>query len=172
MAAYKPKFLERGKRHLKIRPVGEVFVMNLRTIGYMYGRVIRNDCPLAAPSSPRPWKRVPGIYLVYVFPLVTPEISNHIDLSVKNLLFPPVIVGKGGWTLGYYQPLFTKAIETGELLETHCFNAELLSGPVYFTEYGDILERQTEPNDEYGLAEYGFIEKGCCDALGIQYPDW
>ena len=172
MAAYKPKFLERGRRHLNIRPVGEVFVMNLRTIGYMYGRVIRNDCPLEAASEPQPWKRVPGIYLVYIFSLVTPEITNHIDLSVKNLLFSPVIIGKGGWSLGYFQPLFTKAILAGELLGTHCFNARLLSGPVYLTEYGDILERQTEPNKDLGLAEYGFIEKSCCEAFGIKYPDW
>jgi len=172
MAAYKPKFLARGKRHLKIRPVGEVFVINLRTIGYMYGRVIRNDCPWEAPTSPRPWKRVPGNYLVYIFSQVTQEVSKDIDLSVKNLLFPPKLIGKGGWTLGYYQPLFTKHIAAGEMLETHCFNDRLLSGPVFFTEYGDILERQTEPNKDYGLSEYGSIEKSCCDALGIQYPDW
>jgi len=171
MAAYKPKFLERGKRHLKIRPVGEVFVMNLRTIGYMYGRIIRNDCPWEAPTSPRPWKRVPGYYVVYIFSQVTQEISKDIDLGVKNLLLAPHIIGDGGWKLGYFQPLFTKTIATGELLNTHCFNAELLSGPVYITEYGDILEHQTEPNTDFGYGEYGFIERCCCEALGVPYPD-
>ena len=68
-----PQFMERLKASRGPRRPGEVFAMKLRGVGYLFGRVIRDDCAMAPGlDSPvhGPWRHVPGNYLVYIYKTV------------------------------------------------------------------------------------------------------
>jgi len=174
--AYQPKYLQKIKAGRGIRPVGEAFAMHFNGVGYLFGRVIRNDCGNGGITDPRPWPREPGLYLVYIYK----DISNSIDevppLKRSRLLIPPEIIGGGGWTRGYFAPVRRDPLTPEDVFPTHCFRVDFIRligmPPVtYVDEFGDWLDKPSEPCGGWGLGGYGSIETAVAKALGLPHPE-
>ena len=169
--AFQPNYLQKFKASRGIRPVGEVFAMHLKGVGYHFGRVIRNDCAVAGITDPRPWPRQPGHYLVYIYKDVSESIERIPSLKRSRLLIPPEIIGGGGWTRGYFFPVRRDTLTADDVLPTHCFRVDFVQfvgkPPVtYLDEYGNWLDRRSKPCAPWGLGEYGSIESAVAGALG------
>lgn len=173
---FKPKYLRKITASRGIRPVGEVFAMHLRDTGYLFGRVIRNDCAIAGITDPRPWPRHSGLYLVYVYKEISDSIGRIPMLKRDELLIPPQIIGGSGWKYGYFAPVRQDVLGKRDILPVHCFYEDTIQlasepGVVYLDEYGNRLAKRSEPCAAWGLGEYGSIETDVAKALGLRYPE-
>jgi hypothetical protein len=169
---YTPTYFEVQKKSRGQRPIGEVFACKIRGVGYIFGRVIRDDCAIACDyNRPQPWNREKGLYLLYFFKGVSNQPSQLPSLSADNLLFAPCKTTLYSWNKGYFLPVATLPFGANEILPTHCFTKNNLRGPFYFTEYGEPL---TGPL-EYCIYDYIYgcrtIEEQIAKGLGLPFED-
>jgi hypothetical protein len=150
----------------------------MRGLGYVFGRVIRDDCALSPPYAPRPWKRETWVYLVYFYKGVsqTPDVVP--SLSADNLLFAPCKTSQYGWNKGFFRPVAILPILAGEVLPKHCFTVpkdyfvvDERRGPIYFTEYGEPLTGPLEYCIEDSLYGCYEIEGQIARAFGLPIRD-
>jgi hypothetical protein len=170
-------YLQRLKKSREPRPVGELFAMKVRGVGYLYGRVIRNDCAVEALSVPQPWTRTIGLYLVYVYREVADQIEPVPQVYCERLLFPPVIIVGTGWTCGMFLPICQRQLEKTDVLPTHCFVADrgIIDGKrsvCYLDEYGNTLRQRSDPCRERSIGNVGTIEIEIAKSLGLPEADW
>jgi hypothetical protein len=175
---FRPTYFEIQKKSRRARPVGEVFACKIRGMGYVHGRVIRDDCAFSPPYHPRPWKREKGVYLVYFYKGVSHTSDVMPSLSVNNLLFAPCKTSQHGWDKGYFLPVAVLPIRSGEMFPMHCFTIDPTLfvmnerlGPRYFTEYGEPLNGPLEYCIEDGLYGCSGIEKQIAKSLGLPTKD-
>lgn len=152
--------------------------MKIESVGYMYGRVIRNDCSLVTNFITRSWPRISGFYLVYVYKDITTTMEPDQRLSPTSLLIAPVKVYGAGWSLGYFQPLRVSPLRDEDVLPTHCFEVgsgmrqlNSASPVIYVDEYGSTLPRRVEPCGCENIGEYGSLERAVAEALCLPDPD-
>ena len=150
--------LRRLKRSYKKPACGDVFVMQLPTEKYLFGRVV-----LAEP--PREHAPGPGTYLIYIYAWQSdtkhPEYQH---LRPDHLLIPPVWTNRLGWTKGYFETIENRPLEADALLRQHCFRRH---DGVYLDEIGRKLPRRVEPCGGWGLVSYRWIDDHVSDAVGI-----
>lgn len=175
-APWRPQYLEKAKLTRGIRPVGEVFAMKFRGVGYLFGMVIRNDCAVEPLYEPLPWKKTRGLYLVYVYKGIGRTIADVPELHRDRLLIAPQIIIGAGWSHGYFTPVRQHTLTTAEVRAVHCFANDnfLVKGKPavqYVDEYGNRLRRRSEPCDVHGIGSFGTIERDCALALGLPYRD-
>lgn len=167
--AYKPQYLEKIRATRGPRPVGELFAMKLRGIGYVFGRVIRDACAWApSHSSRRKAKLEPSTYLVYIYKGVSDSLDDEPVLRPDDLLLPPQIIFGHGWTLGYFAPVRHASLTAADVLPVHCFWS---AHGFYVDEFGRTLAKRVEPCGHFGLGTYGNIERDIAAAFGLSYDD-
>jgi len=174
---YKPQYYQKIRVSRGLRPVGEVFAMKFKGVGYIFGRVIRNDCAVAPCQEPRPWKRRPGLYLVYIYKGVSKRISQIPDLHRDNILIPPAIIVGTGWSRGLFVPVRQESLTPTDVRPVHCFwqNGFLVRGEntiEYVDEYGNLLPGRTEPCKLDGVGDHGSLELDVATALELPYKEW
>ena len=81
--------------------VGDVFAMQMADEGFVFGRVVSTDARWDESEE------FPGMYLVYVYAGVSPEkkVPDRALMSVDNLLLPPKIINRVGWSRGYMETI-------------------------------------------------------------------
>ncbi|HYE01648.1 MAG TPA: Imm26 family immunity protein [Phycisphaerales bacterium] len=173
---FQPKYLRKIKPTRGVRPVGEVFAMAFGDVGYLFGRVIRNDCAVDAMSTPRPWERSPGCYLVYIYRTPSPKMEAVPPLRRADLLIAPAMIIGAGWSRGYFAPVRQDTLAAEDVLPVHCFwnDTQLVNGKPavqYVDEYGNLLRRKVEPCGEHGVGSFGSVEIDVARALGLPYED-
>lgn len=173
---WRPQYLEKLKITRGVRSVGEVFAMKFKGIGYLFGRIIRNDCAVEPLYEPLPWKRTHGLYLVYVYDGIGRTLEEIPDLSRDRLLIAPQIIIDAGWSHGYFAPVRQDDLATADVRKVHCFANDcfLVNGKPavqYVDEYGNRLRRRTEPCDIHGVGSFGTIERDCAQALGLPFKE-
>jgi len=143
---------------------GDIFVMQLPTDDYLFGRVILAD----APQGRAP---MPGANLIYIYDRrsAAPKLEVS-DLRPGRLLIPPLWTNRLPWSKGYFLTIENRTLEKFDLLRQHCFSRARLSPtkPTTFVdETGRTLAQRTEPCGEWGLVSYRWIDDHVSDALGM-----
>jgi hypothetical protein len=151
--------LKRSRRPLA---AGDLFVMQLPTLKYLFGRVILTpDYPRLGP--------MPQSYLIYVYrwqsDRMEPDLS---ELTPRNLLLPPEWINPLGWVRGFQQTVAHYPLTAADRLPVHCFHDVLRR--TYVDETGRPLPRRLEPCGNWGLGGYHLLDRDISKALGI--PHW
>jgi hypothetical protein len=114
---------------------------------------------------------MPGANLVYLYGVQfdhrPPNLNN---LTVANLLLPPVWTNNLGWTKGFFETLSNVSIRSFDLLPNPCFYvAPLRPGAPgsYVDDNGERLHHRSDPCGEWALASYRWIDDRVSDALDI-----
>lgn len=86
-----------------VRPVGELFAMKVRDIGWMFGRVIVNDLAddLLSENIPPPWPRRPGNHLVYIYNVVQGDLKVIPRLHKRSDVYCVESLTSNPWQLGF-----------------------------------------------------------------------
>lgn len=127
---------------------GDIFVMQLPSDEYLFGRVILAD-------APRERAPMPCSHLLYIYDrrsaVPQAEIS---DLRPGRLLIPPVWTNRKAWTKGCFRTIGNRPLERFDLLKQHCF-LRLAFGPgrpdAVVDETGRVLTQRTEPCGSWAL---------------------
>ena len=157
-------FLKLKSTRKKIQS-GDIFVCSVEKDKYIWGRVIR-DKDVAAFSS----SMTEGIYLVYLYNTITEDTLKVPELRKENLLIAPIAVTKHEWTSGYFQLVGYKELETGDVLNQHCFHVfAKLGGKIiadrYEDEYGNKLDTRYDPCGNDGLINLNGLYKYVINAV-------
>ena len=144
--------------------VGDVFAMQMADEGFVFGRVVSTDARWST------FEEVPGMYLVYVYAGVSPEkkVPDRALMSVDNLLLPPKIINRVGWSRGYMETIANVPFEEGELLSPHCFYDSVFDK--YVDEFAQTLPGPVGPERAIGsmaLGNYRVLDDLISEALGI-----
>lgn len=152
------------RRSRKALAPGDVFVMGLPGGMYLFGRVI---------STSARWTLAQGggtTNLVYVFAHQsrTKEIPARTHLRADQLLIPPQLINRLGWSRGFFETLGNLPFEDGEVLDVHCFQTNIYAtGPRWFDDAANQLPEPVPPVGEWGVGNYRTVEDKVCSALGI-----
>jgi len=137
---------------------GDVFVAQPRGYEYLFGRVIRTDAALFGS----------GNILVYFYDAWSADPTVIPALSSSNLLIPPVVTNRLGWSRGYFQHVASRELGPSDVLPVHCFVTNIYrDGPRYFDEYNRPLPGPVPPVGERGLHSYRTIDDLISDALAM-----
>ena len=144
-------------RHMPAR--GDIFVMQLPTGMYLFGRVIIAD-------APREIGPMPGANLLYIYSWQSnTKLPKYGLLKPNNLLIPPVWTNRLGWTRGCFQAIENRPLEVDDLLYQHCFRDSFRG--IYVDEASRKLPFRVEPCGEWGGVSYRWIDDHISDAVGI-----
>ena len=144
--------------------VGDVFVMQVKEVGFLFGRVI---------STTAEWQtseKTSGVLMVYVYNHVSQEkvLPDRSVLSPDNLLIPPKLINRLGWSRGYFETVANYPLESGDALPVHCFWHDVFKK--YFTEEAMELPGPVGPTNTIGelaLGNYRTLDDEVSTALGI-----
>jgi hypothetical protein len=137
---------------------GDIFAIEVRDKGYVFGRVILN-------ALPREQAPMPGVHLIYVYRCLTREkIPPREQLRPEWLLLPPLFTNSLGWSKGYFERIDSDTIGPKDVLPRHCFKR--WDGK-YLDEHGHIMNKAVEPCGEWALMSYRMIDDLVSEALGI-----
>jgi hypothetical protein len=150
------------KRSRRLLSAGDIFVMKLPTLKYLFGRVILTpDYPRLGPT--------PHAHLLYVYrwqsDRMEPDLS---ELTPRNLLIPPQWTNRLGWIRGFHQTVAHYPLTVADRLPVHCFHSVLRRA--YVDETGRPVPRRVEPCGVWGLGGYYLLDRDISKALGI--PHW
>jgi hypothetical protein len=143
---------------------GDVFTMQLPSLGYLFRRII---------STTARWSSTPdggSTNLVYVFKHQSPSktMPDRSHLQSDQLLIPPQLINRLGWSRGYFETLGNLPFGPGEVLPVHCFETrQYRGGPRWFNERAEELQAPVPPVGIWAGGNYRTLEDRMCDALGI-----
>ncbi|MZP30341.1 hypothetical protein GTO91_11525 [Heliobacterium undosum] len=149
---------------------GDVFVIQPKEGIYVYGKVIKAD--LASPSA-----FIQGQYLVFIYHTVCEKIVQPVELNPQKLLFQPLIVSKLGWTMGFYQTVYsTKVTQEDHAVDYGFYDADELNVPIkniekFVDEECQPLGYQPKLWDQYALSSYGYIGRLVHKALALHVAE-
>ena len=136
---------------------GDLFVMQLPDMHYLFGRVIRNDA-LIGPMT--------DCILIYIYrsrsDSKTPPPPS--DLKTGNLLVPPILTNRLPWTKGDFETVDHSPLEDTDQLPQHCF---LRSNGDYYDERNNSLPGPVEPVGAWALDSFRTIDDTVSEALGF-----
>jgi hypothetical protein len=163
------RILKRSRKDL--RP-GDTFVLQMRDNEFIFGRVIRTDAKIGAEVRTRAGGYLmEGCILIYIYNAFSSEKDQIPVLDKNNLLIPPVMTNRLGWSRGYFEVVAHRDLTDEDIRHPHCFYRP---GPVsrpeirrYYDEYDHELPGPVEPCGLYGLASFRVIDDELSDALGI-----
>jgi hypothetical protein len=135
---------------------GDVFVMRPPDGLYLYGRVISTVAKAG-------WS-MPGAILIYVYRSRSSQKAAVPTLALGDLLLPPMMTNRLGWSRGYFETIGNKPLQPGDVLRHHCF--ENFAGR-YFDETAAELPGPIAPVGTWGLHSYRSIDDEISKALGI-----
>jgi Immunity protein 26 len=110
---------------------------------------------------------MPTANLVYVYRVErqTPTPVPLNELAPANLLIPPQFINRMPWTKGYFQNVAHPPLQSGDLLDQHCFWDAVRK--VYRDRDGAFRTSRSEPCGVWGLGSYRLLDDLISDALGI-----
>lgn len=158
------EFLKKSKKIL--RP-GDIFVLKPKGHDYYFGRVIDTNVESGFGSG--------NAILIYIYNVTSNDKSKVPELRKENLLIPPAMINRLGWSRGYFENVMFKELAKEDILEVHCFwdpplkgisGGELSKGK-YMNEKGEQLDGPHEPVGQYGLGNHRVIDDAISKALGI-----
>ncbi len=176
--SYKPRYLEKQRVSRGPRSVGELFAIKFRGMGYLFGRVVRENCGYnVTTKDPRLYSELKGVYLLYVYAEVAQTLDTVPSLSPKRLITPPMLMFGFGWTLGYFLKIRVDVLTERDVLRVHCFyrtgrtvedieNGRRASTS-YYNEHGEPLSRRYNPCREMGYEGLGSFENEIARAFGL-----
>jgi Immunity protein 26 len=165
MATYPPaNFLPQRPYRKKLHP-GDIFTMRLPDGRYLFGRVVRTDADCFGPTC----------ILVYVFRYLSESNSPPDRLLVQDLLVPPQLVNRLGWSRGYFETIGNRPFADGELMPVHYFRRVRhrdLAEPPVITYIDEDQKAVPQPPDGVlvggaGLGNYRTVDDAIAVALGI-----
>jgi len=148
------EFLEKSRKEL--RP-GDIFVLKPKGHDYYFGRVINTN----AESGFGPGRAV----LIYIYNATSRDKTQIPKLDKNNLLIPPEMINRLGWSRGYFENVGFKKLTKNDVLDVHCFWDPLRKR--YINEKKQVLDGPHEPVGRYGLGNYLTVDDQVSDALGI-----
>lgn len=131
---------------------------------HLFGRVI---------STSARWTLAEGggtTNLVYVFRIqsLMKELPDRRHLQADNLLIPPQLVNRLGWSRGYFETLETLPFAPGEVLPVHCFQTNSpVGGPRWFDAAANELSGPVPPVGVWGGGNHRTLEDEVCAALAL-----
>lgn len=147
------KFLRPSRKRLL---VGDVFVLQPAGHPFYFGRVIRLDAMI------RIFK---NCILVYIYNATSDDKANIPRLSKFDLLIPPKMINRLGWSRGYFETVANIPLCEDEIIWPHCFKDPLGGG--YRDEYNHVLPHRFEPCGFYALGNFRTLDDEVSKALGI-----
>jgi hypothetical protein len=125
--------------------------------------VVRTDASWTGPD-----KSGGDVNLIYIYKGLSSEI-DEIDertTTVENLLIPPVLINRLGWSRGYFRTIKREKLIAADVLERHVFRDPNVTDR-YVDEYGSPVELGdwSGPVGSSGLASYPSVEDRVCAAL-------
>lgn len=145
------------KRSRKQPQIGDIFVYKIRRSPYGYGRVIRLDAKLGG---------FPDVSLLYFYRVFSTKKKEMPVLKCTDLLIPPLGTNHRGWSMGYFETIENRPLESGDVLPVHCFWDAIISK--HRNEYGKVLPKIHEPCGLYALCSFRTIDVRLSMALGIE----
>jgi hypothetical protein len=134
---------------------GDIFAMQLPDGSFLYGRVIDIDAnPLGVGNG----------VLVYVYRAGAAAKQEVPELRLDDLLLPPIITNRLGWTHGFFEVVRTDQLRSEDQLPQHCFRN---SSGRYFDARGAPLDGPVEPVGPWALHSYKTIDVLVSRALGL-----
>lgn len=131
---------------------GDIFAVQPPDGPYLFGRVIRTDVlgPMKA-------------LLIYIYSVRSDVKEAPAHLSPEDLLIPPVLMNRRGWTHGVFETIESRPLEADEVLTQHCFQVD----GRYYDENHHPLPERVEPCGTGGLGSFEMLDDRISDALGI-----
>ena len=151
------EFLKKSRKELK---PGDIFVLKPKGHDYYFGRVISTtaNCGFGPPKT----------ILIYIYNATSKDKNKIPQLDKNNLLIPPTMINRLGWSSGYFENIAFKELTKDDVLDVHCFWRP--SRGTYMNEKGEELDRPYEPVGQYGLGNYRTVDRRVSKALGIPLP--
>lgn len=147
-----------AKSRKKVRN-GDIFVIDLFEVGFVWGRVANSEAWNGmSKSSP--------LIVVYVYNVCTPSVDEIPSLELHNLVLPPFIVSRQMWTYGYFNTVSHRELTPKDMLEAHCFRT-IQMPPRYRNEFGEEIQNPSGPCGEWGLTLPRGINSEVCRMLGV-----
>jgi Immunity protein 26 len=141
---------------------GDLFRLSPQNGRYLFGRVISTDA-VAGPMT--------GLNLIYIYrPERTDEEPPSFDeLTVEDLLVPPIMTNRLPWTRGFFETIDHRDLLERDRLPVHTFRD---SRGWFFDDHGNSLDRPVGPVGDRGVHSFRTIDDLVSDALGIpRAPD-
>lgn len=138
---------------------GDIFVMQLPSERYLFGRVIEADIP-------RERAPMPKANLIYIYRCQSERADpSSVPLLPSELLIPPVFTNRLAWSRGYFETVGHSEITQEDLLSQGSFWD---AARVCFVDAnGSRLPREVPPAGDWGLSSYRWIDDRISEALGI-----
>ncbi len=151
------KVLKRSRHKPK---AGDIFVMEPPDGLYLFGRVINTEAEIGP---------IKNCNLLYIYNIRAENKLPIPELSVKDLLLPPMMTNALGWTRGYFEHLENRSLTKKDVLKQHCFFDDFRK--CYYDEYGNKIRKPIflshKKIDDLGLHSYRTIDDDISTALGI-----
>lgn len=136
------------KRTRKKPKEGDIFVLNPKKDLYCYGKVIETE--VKSKDS-----FVNGMYLIYIYDLLSHTKELNDDLNVDNLMFPPMVVNTQLWLKGYAETISNSAVSDKERnLEYGFWHT---AKKIYVNLNGDRIDNIPQLVSIFGLGSYGAV---------------
>lgn len=145
---------QRKNRH-KPQP-GDIFVMQLKSERYLFGRIINNDFE-ADPLG--------DLVYIYAHQSDTPDVDSSL-LTKETLLLPPLLMNRLGFTRGYQTFVRNEPLVPGDTFDPGCFY-DPTRGRYQGTD-NRILAEPVRPIAVQTVRNYRAMDDGISEALGIE----
>ena len=136
---------------------GDIFVLKPKGLDYYFGRVIDADAESGFGQG--------NAVLIYIYNASSKDKNVIPELDKNNLLIPPAMINRLGWSRGYFENVAFKELTKDDVLGIHCFWRP--SRKVYMNAKGEELDGPYEPVGQYGLSNYLVVDDEISEALDI-----
>jgi len=145
-----------NKSRKRLRP-GDIFVIKPKKHDYYFGRVVSvtAECGFGPPKA----------ILIYIYNVTSNDKSKIPELRKENLLIPPIMLNRLGWSRGYFENVAYKELSTTDIFAVHCFRRP--SRKTFMDEKGNELDGPCEPVGWYGLSSHRVVDDRVSEVLGI-----
>ncbi|KER02799.1 immunity 26 domain-containing protein [Photorhabdus temperata] len=105
--------VKKGKRKLKRPEVGDLFTLEIESIGFVHGMVAKNEIEFAKGQT--------DFNIIYIYKDITKRKEDKVNCSKNNLLFSPFVVNDMAWRQGYFQTYTQLPQDKIDIFERYCF---------------------------------------------------
>ena len=143
---------------------GDIFAMKFDDDFFVHGRVIRVDA-YWTPSG----ESAGLANLIYTYKQIAHSAYGYSteNMTVNDLLIPPVMTNRLGWSRGYFHTVANVPFTQDDVLPRHVFEKGG-SRNQFFDDSGQEVDGWDGPIGMYGLASFRAIQQMTLDALGLK----
>ncbi|MBA2853958.1 hypothetical protein HNP89_001936 [Methanococcus maripaludis] len=145
------------KRSRKKPVVGDIFVIQPRKSVYFYGKVIEvNDHFRTFDAE---------LYVILIYKDKSSKLEMTDNLSPDNILVPPMIVNRKGWTSGYFYTVENTELTEEEKNLDYGFKYIITDCFMFHKATGEKLDHEPLILGTYGIGSYGTVAYEVTKAL-------